>query len=252
MQTHAAARLEATKAGTREFGWIKLTALGGAISAIGPVIPQVAGGFEPFLTMLAAPLVIGLVLLRFARKVGAVWLGVVSLALIVMNAPFTVDALMHPESPADFVPVTMLTVGGLLSVIATVPAFRAARGRQTDSAVPRIAAVAGVLIVVAAIAGSAVAKGGVTNDAPADGSLIVDMENFAFGPETITAADGEVSLYITNNDTARHTFTVDELGVDESIAPGQSKQITFDAEAGTFRFYCKPHDPGMEGELAVQ
>lgn len=103
---------------------------------------------------------------------------------------------MHPESPADFVPATMLTVGGLLAVIATVPAFRAARGRRTGSTFPRIAAVA------------------------------VDMENFAFGPETITAA--------------------------ESIAPGQSTQITFDAGSGTFRFHCRRHDPGMEGELKVQ
>jgi plastocyanin len=253
MQTHAAARLEArTTAGTGRFGWVKLMAVGGGISAIGPMIPQVAGGFEPFLAMLAAPMVVGLVLLRFARKVGVVWLGVVSLALLVMNAPFTVDALMHPESPADFVPVTMLTVGGLLAVIATVPAFRNARGRRTDSAFPRIAAAAGVAIVVLAIGGSMFASAAVTNDAPADGSTIVDMENFAFGPETITATAGEVSFYVTNNDSARHTFTVDELGVDESIAPGQSKQITFDTKAGTFRFYCKPHDPGMEGELTVQ
>jgi plastocyanin len=252
MTTHAAARLEGTTTGTGRFGWVRLMAVGGAISAFGPVLPMIAEGFEPFLAALAAPIVIGLVLLRFARRVGVVWLGVVSVALLVMNAPFTVEALMHPESPADFVPVTMLTVGGLLAGIATVPAFRNARGRRTDSAFPRIAAIAGVAVVVVAIGGSMVASAGITNDAPADGSTIVDMENFAFGPETITATAGEVSLYITNSDSARHTFTVDELGVDESIAPGQSKQITFDAKAGTFRFYCKPHDPGMEGELTVQ
>jgi plastocyanin len=252
MQTQAAAEFGATRVKAGRFGWVKLTALGGAIAAAGPLLPMIPEGFEPFLAMMAAPFLVGLVLLRFARKTGIVWLGVVSLALLVMNAPFTLDAIKHPESPADFVPVTMLTVGGLLAVIATVPAFRSARGRQSDSAFPKVAAVTGVLLVVAAIGGSLVAAGGVTSDAPADGSLIVDMENFEFGPETITASSGEVSLYVTNNDSARHTFTVDELGVDESIAPGQSKQITFDAEAGEIRFYCKPHDPGMEGELKVQ
>jgi plastocyanin len=252
MQTQAAAEFGATRVKAGRFGRVNLTALGGAIAAAGPLLPMIPEGFEPFLAMMAAPFLVGLVLLRFARKTGIVWLGVVSLALLVMNAPFTLDAIKHPESPADFVPVTMLTVGGLLAVIATVPAFRSARGRQSDSAFPKVAAVTGVLLVVAAIGGSLVAAGGVTSDAPADGSLIVDMENFEFGPETITASSGEVSLYVTNNDSARHTFTVDELGVDESIAPGQSKQITFDAEAGEFRFYCKPHDPGMEGDLKVQ
>lgn len=252
MQTQAAARLGATKVEAGRFDWIRLLALGAAISAIGPVLPMIAEGFEPFLAMLIAPILVGLVLLRFLRKVGIVWLGVVSFALLVMNAPFTVDALMHPESPADFVPITMLTVGGLLAVIATVPAFRQARGHQSDSVFPKVAAVTGVALVLAAIGGSLAAKGMVTNDAPAAGSLVVDMANFEFGPGTITAQSGEVSVYLTNNDSARHTFTVDELGVDESIAPGQSKQITFDAEAGTFRFYCKPHDPGMEGELTVK
>jgi plastocyanin len=212
----------------------------------------VGEGFVPFLGALAAPTVVGLVLLRLARKVGVVWLGVVSFALLVMNAPFTLEALMHPESPADFVPVTMLTVGGLLAVAATVPALRAERGRQTESGLPRGAAVAGALVVLAAIGGSVAAKAAVTNDAPADGSLVIDLENFAFGPETVTANRGKVSLYVTNNDSVRHTFTVDELGVDQSIAPGQSRQIRFDAESGTFRFYCKPHEPGMEGELKVQ
>lgn len=252
MQTQAAAEFGATRVDAGRFGWVKLMALGGAIAAVGPMLPMILEGFEPFLAMIAAPFVVGLVLLRFARKTGIVWLGVVSLALLVMNAPFTVDAITHPESPADFVPVTMLTVGGLLAVIATIPAFRSARGRHADSTFPKVAAVTGVLLVVAAIGGSLVAANGVTSDAPADGSLIVDVKNFEFGPGTITAQNGEVSLYITNNDSARHTFTVDELGVDESIAPGQSKQVTFDAEAGMFRFYCKPHDPGMEGELTVK
>lgn len=252
MQTQEAAEFTATRQGAGNFGWAKLMALGGAIAAAGPILPMIPEGFEPFLAMMAAPFLVGLVLLRFLPKTGIVWLGVVSLALLVMNAPFTVDAIKHPESPADFVPVTMLTVGGLLAVIGTVPAFQNARGRQSDSAFPKVAAATGVLLVVAAIGGSLVAANRVTSDAPADGSLIVDMENFAFGPETITAQNGEVSLYVTNNDSARHTFTVDELGVDESIAPGQSKQITFEAGAGEFRFYCRPHDPGMEGELKIQ
>jgi plastocyanin len=92
----------------------------------------------------------------------------------------------------------------------------------------------------------------VSSDAPAAGSVPVAMENFAFGPEQIAIQSGEVALYLTNNDAARHTFTVDELGIDFSVAPGQSRLVRFDAAAGEYRFYCKPHEPGMAGTLVVQ
>lgn len=252
MQTQAAANWQTTVPEPGRFGWIKLLAVGAGVSALGPLVPMLIDGFEPFLAVLMAPLLIGLAVLRFARRTGVVWLGIVSLALLVMNAGFAADAVQHPESPADFVPVMMLTVGGLLAVAATVPAFRAARGRTSNSSVPRIAAIAGVVLVAVAVAGSVVAKGMVTNDSPAIGSTQVDMEDFAFGPRQIAAESGEVKLFVTNNDNARHTFTVDELGVDVSIAPGQSRQITFDAEAGEYRFYCKPHDPGMDGDLILR
>ncbi len=252
MQTQEAAKLEGTATPhTGGFDWIKLMALGGAILLLSPVLPILIDGFNPFFTILIVPPLVGLVLLRFARKVGIVWLGVVSLALLVMNAGFIPDALMHPESPADFVPVSMLTVGGLLAVTATIPAFRAARGRTRISALPKVLGGVAVALVVTSVGASMVARGMITSDAPAAGSTVVEMEDFAFGPQTISAENGEVSLYLTNNDSVRHTFTVDELGVDVSIAPGQSRQIRFDADAGEYRFYCKPHDPGMEGDLVV-
>lgn len=49
MQTQVAEKVGTTptEAG-RGFGWVKLLALGGAISAIGPAIPQLIDGFEPW------------------------------------------------------------------------------------------------------------------------------------------------------------------------------------------------------------
>lgn len=252
MQTQQAARVPTTIPEAKRFGWVNLMALAGAIFLLAPVMPMLAEGFDPFFAILMAPLLMGLVLLRFARKVGIIWLGVVSLVLLVMNAGFIPGALMHPESPADFVPISMLTVAALTAVISTIPAFRTARGRESDSRFPKLAAGVAVVLVAAAVAGSFAAKEMVTSDAPGTGSIAITQENFAFGPDTITAKAGEVSLYVTNNDSARHTFTVDELGVDVSIAPGQSRLIRFDAEAGSYRFYCKPHDPGMDGDLVVR
>lgn len=252
MQTQAAANLETTRPRAGRFGWMRLMVVAALMILAAPVAPIVADGFSPFFLILILPPLIGLILLRFTPKVGAVWLGVTSFALLVMNAGFIPDALRHPESPADFVPVTMLTVGGLLAVAAAIPAFRAARGSGSASAAPRVLAGAAVALVLLAIGASVAARGAMTNDAPAVGSTVVELENFAFGPETINATAGEVSLYVTNSDGARHTFTIDELGVDVSIAPGQSRQIQFQAEAGEYRIYCRPHDPGMEGDLVVR
>lgn len=252
METQAATKVATAIPEATRFGWVNLMALGAAILLIAPVIPMIAEGFDPFFAILIAPPLVGLILLRLARKVGIIWLGVVSLALLLMNAGFIPDALMHPESPADFVPVSMLTAGGLIAVVSTIPAFRAALGRDSDSRFPKVAAGVAVVLVAAAVAGSLAARQMVTSDARGSGSIAVTQENFAFGPRTISAQSGEVTLFVTNNDSSRHTFTVDELGVDVSIAPGQSRVIRFDAEAGSFRFYCKPHDPGMDGELIVR
>jgi plastocyanin len=251
MQTQAAARVRGARA-ERRFGWASVLALGAWMMLLAPVIPQLAEGFEPFFAILMAPVLVGLVLLRLVPKVGTVWLGVVSVALLVMNAGFIPDALMHPESPTDFVPVSMLTVGGVVAVISTPGAFRAARGRRTDSGVPAIVGRAALIVLAAGAALSLVASSRITSDAPAAGSTAVTLENFAFAPGNVTVGRGPVALYLTNNDTARHTFTVDELGVDVSLAPGQSRLVTFDASAGEYRVYCKPHDPGMDGRLIVR
>lgn len=110
---------------------------------------------------------------------------------------------------------------------------------------------AGLAMAVAAAVAGSFALASAIGDTAAAGSTALVMEDFAFGPERVTAAGGRVSLHVTNNDTAHHTFTSNELGVDVVVPPGQSKLITFDARPGRYDFYCKPHTPGMEGELIV-
>jgi plastocyanin len=198
-----------------------------------------------------APVLAGLIVPRFAHRVGIVWLGIVSLGLLVMNAGFVPDTLVHPESPADFVPISMLTVGGLVAVIATIPAYLQAVGHPSSWRTLTLTARIAIAAIAAAVAGSLTAASRVTSDAPAGGSTAVTIEDFSFAPKTIGVSSGKVLLYLTNSDAARHTFTVDELAVDVSIAPGQSKVVELDAPAGVYSFYCKPHAGGMEGELVV-
>ncbi|HEX2053046.1 MAG TPA: cupredoxin domain-containing protein [Actinomycetota bacterium] len=223
-------------------GQARIPATGAAVAAAGVALGQLTAGFEPALATLAALLLTGLVVLRFARRTGIIWLGVVSFALLIGNAPFAAGALMHPESPADFVPVSMLTVGGVVAAAAGTAALRSARRQGAGS---RRAAIA---VAAAVVAGTLIAAGGWATAARRP----VDMRNYAFQPEQVGARRGTVRILVTNSDMVHHTFTVDELGVDENIEAGESRLIVFEAGPGTYRFYCAPHDPAMDGDLIVR
>ena len=82
---------------------------------------------------------------------------------------------------------------------------------------------------------------------------------FAFDQTELHAHVGEtVALRLDNSDNTTHTFTIDELGVDVSMLPGESSVALFrPTQPGTYTFYCKPHyDPttgqGMHGTLIVE
>lgn len=77
-----------------------------------------------------------------------------------------------------------------------------------------------------------------------------------FEPDVIMVDQGQdVTVFIANITEGNHTFTIDELGVNVSLAPGEQGEVTFTAtEVGTFEFYCNEpghRDAGMYGYLEV-
>jgi hypothetical protein len=87
------------------FGWRRLQ-VAAAFGVVGSLLIPMAitATFEPFLVSMAAPFPIGLLLMLRWPRVGAIWLGVVSLAILLFSAPFLGEALTHPESLADILP----------------------------------------------------------------------------------------------------------------------------------------------------
>ncbi len=78
-----------------------------------------------------------------------------------------------------------------------------------------------------------------------------------FDPDVITVDQGQdVTVVIENVTGEDHTFTIDELGIDVSLAPGEQEEVTFTAtEEGSFEFYCDEpghRDAGMYGYLEVR
>jgi len=80
------------------------------------------------------------------------------------------------------------------------------------------------------------------------GGTAITIEGFAFDPSTITVS-GPTEVTITNNDSAAHTFTLDDGSVDQELAGGESATVTVDVSAST-GFACRFH-PAMTGTVEV-
>ena len=63
-----------------------------------------------------------------------------------------------------------------------------------------------------------------------------------------------MSIILVNEGRYSHTFTIDALGIDISLSPGERKtiDITAPSSPGSYTFYCKPHRGlGMTGNISV-
>lgn len=131
--------------------------------------------------------------------------------------------------------------------------------RSISSAV--LAVVAPALIVVATSCGSGSRYG--TSSAPntpagavtaASGSVRVQQVDDHFQPSSLNGhAASPLTVSLTNAGSVAHTFTIDGLGVDKTLAPGESATVTFTpAAAGTLTFYCRFHRSlGVIGTITV-
>lgn len=234
--------------------WLDLLIAAACATIASFVIAMImAGSVEGFFLAMAAPIVVGLLVVWRWRRTGVVVLGVVLLAELASSAPFLADARTHPETPADFLPLTLFTLATLTGSIAAVPAFRQTRQQPIGtSRTATIIAGAAVLVMVAATAVSVVAAGRVDSVTAQPGDIALTATDFQFDTSSVTADAGTVAVTVTNDDATRHTFTIDELGVDLNVPPGTTQRVTFPADAGTYRFYCIPHAPDMAGQLVVR
>jgi uncharacterized cupredoxin-like copper-binding protein len=98
-------------------------------------------------------------------------------------------------------------------------------------------------------------------EAPANGTAAagntVTMEagNFYFKPKDVTIpANTPVIFKITNVAEIPHNFSIDNLAISVALDPGKTTDVTVNAPAGTYQFYCNlpgHRAAGMEGTLTV-
>lgn len=238
------------QAGVRELatGWRLLagaTAL--VLILIGVVIQVTQDAVIPPLVVLALAFVVGLVLLVTRPRAGSITIGAAAVVMVVANLPFVAEDLTHPESIWSFLPAAVGVVGALVGLVVLVGALR----RSDDGAVPYVGVIAGVA-VLGLVAFAAIQTSGQPDDARQEGDFGLFAQDFAFVPDTIDSASGEIGVFLGNDDLVRHTFTIDELGVHEELPSKAFVRFSFEAEAGTYEFTCDvPGHEDMTGTLTV-
>jgi plastocyanin len=96
--------------------------------------------------------------------------------------------------------------------------------------------------------GGATGSTAATGGGGGGGGTTITIAGFAFDPDTITVS-GPTEVTVTNEDSATHTFTLDDGSVDETVEPGATVTVTVDVSAAT-GFHCNIH-PQMTGQIEV-
>ena len=119
----------------------------------------------------------------------------------------------------------------------------------------RLFLLAGLVLALAACgsdSGSSDSSGG------SGSALEVTETDFALAPaELAVDAEGEVTITAVNNGETEHALEIEGSGVEEetdTIAPGESAEVTVELKPGTYEMYCpigNHRELGMEGTIVV-
>ena len=94
-------------------------------------------------------------------------------------------------------------------------------------------------------------------EAPAEASAVtVTSFDIYFEPKEVTIpADTDVTFTLPNDGVTMHDFSIDELGIAVTIAPGATEEVVINAPPGTYEYYCNVPGhkaAGMLGTLIVE
>jgi len=109
-----------------------------------------------------------------------------------------------------------------------------------------VTAVAGFILIAGAQKGLAARPG----DKP-PGAIEVKIDNFTFGPASLTVAAGTTVTW-TNKDDVPHTVVSDDKATFKSKALDTGDQFSYTfAKPGKYQYFCSVH-PKMTAEVVVQ
>ena len=104
-----------------------------------------------------------------------------------------------------------------------------------------------IITVVLLLAGSPMVA---ANDQPAAASTEIRIDNFSFGPRTVTVPIGAPITWINQDDIPHTSVSTDGVFKSKVMDTGEKFSYTF-TKAGTYPYYCTIH-PKMTGEVTVK
>ena len=77
---------------------------------------------------------------------------------------------------------------------------------------------------------------------------------YAYTPAEFNFKVGEIVNFVMTSETELHTFTVDDLNIDQSVDAGETVEFSFKFDKpGTYPLICIPHETqGMIGKITVK
>ncbi len=167
----------------------------------------------------------------------AAWM-VPAIASLTTAAPSTIGA----AAPA------FLSIAAILGLIASAlrPSNRAERAARAASAVA-VAVVVALSVAVPALGADAAKQRA--------GDLVMVTRDVKFEPDQLTAPAGDIAVVVKNDDLFWHTFTVNKLDANVTVATSGRKRLVMRGVApGTYEFVCAipgHESAGMTGTLVV-
>jgi plastocyanin len=228
--------------------WLRFLRWSTIASIVIVVVINVFAGLIPPLLIFAVAWVGGLIWLRGAEKGPAILLLVAFVLFLGLSAPFIVPTLTVPASAGDFI----LNLASLLAAIAGILGAISVIRKRDDTGAPTTIGRILIGLFVVGVAISIFSTVSYDDAVAQDGDVKLVTKDIKFSDTSLEAGGGEVSVFIDNQDSTLHTFTIEELGVDLAVPASKSARITFNAEPGTYEFFCRPHEGDMKGKLVIE
>jgi plastocyanin len=105
-----------------------------------------------------------------------------------------------------------------------------------------------IVAIVLLSVGSAIVAA--TAQLPSPATMDVKIDNFSFGPETLTVAAGTTVTWINRDDIPHKVVSTDEVFKSKVLDTDEKFSYTF-AKTGIFPYFCSIH-PKMTGKVVVK
>jgi plastocyanin len=228
--------------------WLRVARVGALTIGAWSLALQLLAGFIPPVTLIGVVfLALSLFLKGQRRRLGLV-AAVLAFLAVAGNLPMTLDELSHPSSPVAFLLTLLATSAAAVVVLAGMAAYF---GWSADSRRAVYYSWSGALALGVVV--SVAAASGVKSVGPQTGDVEVVASGVEFDRDRIVVPAGETGFWLDNRDGIRHTFTIEEMGL-EIDAPGMSAQrADFALTAGGYTVICAvPGHENMVIDLVVE